>query len=319
MISGNTRSLSWWVTKGSMAMAAIAGVALALTVASARMALAEAGTIVARSEDRAWVAEGLAGLQAGAGRTTLVAAVAAAGLVGFALAWTRAVARLSITQVQGQRQSRLVALGRASSVITHELRNPLAALKGHAQLLLEDLSGPARENAARVVQGAERLEHLTTVLLDFVRDGPLEVRATTARELLDRALTEPSSRRVRVDVSGAPATLQLDVERMALALRNLVENGLDASEADAHPVEVRIAAASNDLLIEVRDHGSGLSSEIERQLFEPFVTTKARGTGLGLYIARRIAELHRGQLTGRTHEGGGAVFCMTLPQARRLA
>ncbi len=121
---------------------------------------------------------------------------------------------------------------------------------------------------------------------------------------------------MKVDVASAPATLQLDVERTALALRNLVENGVEASPGEGKPVEVRIAKTSNDLLIEVRDHGSGLSSEIERQLFEPFVTTKARGTGLGLYIARRIAELHHGQLTGRTHEGGGAIFCMTLPQAR---
>ncbi len=173
MTMGSTRTLSWWVTKGSIAMAAIAVVSLAATVISAQRSLSDAEGLVVRGE-------GLDVLRNGLGRTEMVAAVAAAILVAFALAWTRAVARLSFTQVQGQRQSRLVALGQASSVITHELRNPLAALKGHAQLLLEDLTGPSRENAARVVEGAERLERLTTVLLDFVRDGPLDVRATTA-------------------------------------------------------------------------------------------------------------------------------------------
>jgi two-component system sensor histidine kinase HydH len=258
-------------------------------------------------------------LQHDLARVAFVAMVAAAVLLAFALAWSRAMTSLSIIQGQSQRQQRLVALGRASSVIAHELRNPLAALKGHAQLLLEDLVGPERESAARVVQGAERLERLTTVLLDFVRDGPLDVRATTAGEIIDRAISEPTSRRVRVDVTGAPPSLQLDVERTALALRNLVENGVEASDAASEPVEVRIAAAPEEVVIEVRDHGAGLSSDVERQLFEPFVTTKVRGTGLGLSIARRIAEQHHGSLTGHTHAGGGAVFRMVLPQARHEA
>ena len=213
--------------------------------------------------------------------------------------------------MEGQRQ--LVALGRASSVIAHELRNPLAALKGHAQLLVEDLAEPERSKATRVVDGAERLERLMSMLLDFVRDGPLDVRAVTPAAVVDRALVDLPRDRVRVDLSCAPGTMQVDVERTSLALRNLLQNAVQATPDGGEPVEVRIDRDGREVVIEVRDHGPGLAAGAEAQIFDPFMTTKARGTGLGLSIARRIVEQHGGMLTGETHGDGGALFRMVLP------
>ncbi|HWL84818.1 MAG TPA: HAMP domain-containing sensor histidine kinase [Polyangiaceae bacterium] len=256
------------------------------------------------------------GLQSDLTRISIVAAVAALGLIAFAFALSRTTARLAAVQQQAERERRLVALGRASSVIAHELRNPLAALKGHAQLLVEDLAGPSRAKAARVVDGAERLELLTSVLLDFVRDGPLDVRAITPAELVDRALLGLPKDRVRVDSAThthALKELHVDAERVALALRNLLQNALQATADEGAAVELRIEGGAHEVVIEVRDHGPGLASGIEAQIFDPFVTTKTRGTGLGLSIARRIAEQHRGSLTGETHSQGGAVFRLVLP------
>jgi two-component system sensor histidine kinase HydH len=248
-----------------------------------------------------------------------VAAVAALVLIGFALALSGTTARLEAVQDQAERERSLVALGRASSVIAHELRNPLAALKGHAQLLVEDLAEPSRTKAARVVEGAERLERLTTVLLDFVRDGPLDVRSVTPAELVESALVGLPKDRVRIDLSNAPEALQVDKERASLALRNLVENAVQATPPEAEKVEVRIESGEREVVIEIRDHGPGIAGATEAQLFEPFVTTKTRGTGLGLSIARRIAEQHRGSLTGETHRQGGAVFRLVLPLSARSA
>jgi signal transduction histidine kinase len=250
---------------------------------------------------------------------SVVAGVAALVLIAFAIAWSRSTVRLSAIQQQMEGERRLVALGRASSVIAHELRNPLAALKGHAQLLLEDLAEPSRTKAARVVEGAERLERLTTVLLDFVRDGPLDIRTITPMELAESALVGLPKDRVRVDLSRAPEALHVDAERMSLALRNLVENGVQATAAEAEPVEVRIEGGEHEVVIEVRDHGPGLAGATLAQLFEPFVTTKTRGTGLGLSIARRFAEQHHGNLTGETHREGGAVFRLVFPLTARPA
>jgi two-component system sensor histidine kinase HydH len=246
-------------------------------------------------------------------RISLVAVAAALVLVAFAVALSRTISRLWRAQEQAESEHRLVELGRASAVIAHELRNPLAALKGHAQLLVEDLAEPMRTTAARVVDGAERLEGLTNVLLDFVRDAPLDVHAVTPADLVDHALAPVPRERVRVDLSGAPAELQLDAERASLALRNLVQNAVQATPEGAEPVEVRIVGVPREVVIEVRDHGPGLAPGAEAQIFEPFVTTKTRGTGLGLSIARRIAEQHHGNLTGETHRQGGAVFRLVLP------
>jgi len=246
-------------------------------------------------------------------RIWIVAAVAALVLIAFAFAWRRTTTRLSAVQAQAEADRRLVALGRASSVLAHELRNPLSALKGHAQLLMEDLAEPSRTKAARVVEAAERLERLTGVLLDFVREGPLDLRPLTPAELLERALAELPKERVHIDLVGAPQVLNVDAERMSLALRNLVQNAVQASGEEAGTVEVRVDRQGREIVIEVRDHGAGLAPGVKGQLFEPFVTTKARGTGLGLSIARRIAEQHRGTVTGETHVDGGAVFRLVLP------
>jgi two-component system sensor histidine kinase HydH len=246
-------------------------------------------------------------------RIAVVAALAALVLVAFGLAWSRTTAHLSAVQEQVESERRLVALGRASSVIAHELRNPLAALKGHAQLLVEDLAEPSRSKATRVVDGAERLERLMSMLLDFVRDGPLDVRAVPPSMVVDRALVDLPKDRIRVDLTHAPGALHVDAERTALALRNVVQNAVQATPDGAEPVEVRIDTVGRAVVIEVRDHGPGLAPGAEGQIFDPFMTTKARGTGLGLSIARRIAEQHRGTLAGETHGGGGALFRLVLP------
>jgi two-component system sensor histidine kinase HydH len=252
-------------------------------------------------------------LQAVLLRIGVVAAVAATVLIAFAVAWSRATSRLSTVQQQVESERRLVALGRASSVIAHELRNPLAALKGHAQLLVEDLAEPARSKATRVVDGAERLERLMNMLLDFVRGGPLDVRPVTPAAVVERALVDLPRERIRVDLGGAPGTLHVDADRISLALRNLLQNAVQATPEGAEPVETRIETRGHDVVIEVRDHGPGLAPGAEEQIFDPFVTTKTRGTGLGLPIARRIAEQHRGTLTARSHGEGGALFRLVLP------
>ncbi len=206
--------------------------------------------------------------------------------------------------------------------MAHELRNPLASLKGHAQLLAEDLSeaeapnqAKQKERAERVVGDAERLETLTKNLLEFVRDGAIDVRPIAPRDVIADALADLPEERVEVHLERAPAEMVADRARVARAVHNLVDNALQASPAGSS-VEISLAEAGGDVEIAVRDHGEGLAGK-ETHIFEPFVTTRVRGTGLGLPIARRIAEQHDGTLVGETHPEGGAVFRMHLPRAAR--
>ena len=250
-------------------------------------------------------------------RIAIVAAGAAIVLVGFAYALARNASRLAAIEQRTAREQRLVALGSMSSVMAHELRNPLASLKGHAQLLAEQLEGDdkAKKKADRVVAEAQRIEDLTTSLLDFVRDGPIERTDVTPASLVERALADLPRDRIDVVLDRDDAAAQpmvIDEPRLARAVHNLIDNALKAAE-DASRVEVAIVRAreGREVVITVRDHGPGIADG--SQMFEPFVTTRVRGTGLGLPVARRIAEQHGGTLIGENHPGGGAVFTLRFP------
>jgi two-component system, NtrC family, sensor histidine kinase HydH len=252
-------------------------------------------------------------LRADLTRISVVAALAGSVLLAFAIAWSRSAKRLAKIEQRAAREQRLVALGSMSSVMAHELRNPLASIKGHAQLLAEDLAeGKQRTKAERVVSEAERLELLTTSLLDFVRDGPIELTSTTAAELVAHSLEHLAKERVTVDHARTPKALRIDGVRLARALHNVVDNALQATPNE-EKVELTIAQENAETRISVRDHGAGLPPGSEAQIFEPFMTTRVRGTGLGLAVARRIAEQHGGTLTGENHPSGGAVFRLHLP------
>lgn len=246
----------------------------------------------------------VATLERGLVRIAVVAGIASVVLLAFAIAWSRSARRLAELEAKAAHDERLVALGGMSSVMAHELRNPLASLKGHAQLLAEDLEGRPRAKAERVVSEAVRLEGLTTSLLDFVRDGPISRTPTPPRDLVELALRDLDRDRVDVTIARSEP-LVIDAERMGRALHNLVDNALKAGEGK---VEVRIDEDG----LTVRDHGSGIPAAEAERIFEPFVTTRTRGTGLGLAVARRIAEQHGGSLGGRNHPDGGAVFTLSL-------
>jgi two-component system sensor histidine kinase HydH len=245
-------------------------------------------------------------------RLSIVAVGASGVLIAFAFALSRSAKRLAAIEQRAQREQRLVALGSMSSVMAHELRNPLASLKGHAQLLAEDLEdAKQRKKADRVVADAQRLEDLTTSLLDFVRDGPIERAPIAADELVARSLEDLP--RDRVDVkTETTKPMVVDQGRLARALHNLVDNAHKASP-DEGRVELSITTEQNDIVITVRDHGPGIPPD--SAIFEPFVTTRVRGTGLGLPVARRIAEQHDGTLTAANDPSGGAVFTLRFPHS----
>lgn len=204
----------------------------------------------------------------------------------------------------------LVELGQASAMLAHELRNPLTALKGHAQLLLEGLpsSDRRRQGAARVVAEAERMERLVRDALDLVRPVPVNRERGDVGALCRSAALDPE----RVRVTGPePLAWALDVGRVRQVLANLVANALEADDQAA--VEIRYGLEGGLLLIEVLDDGPGVDPELLPRLFEPFVSGRSGGTGLGLAICHRLVELHGGTLTASNRYDGGACFALRLP------
>ncbi|MGE0548303.1 MAG: nitrogen regulation protein NR(II) [Kofleriaceae bacterium] len=250
-------------------------------------------------------------LRDAAGWTLGIGAIAAASLLGVAILLVRREARRHADERARERERRLAHLGEMSAVLAHEIKNPLASLKGNAQLLAAMLPAgeKAHAKAGRVVDEAMRLEQLTNDLLQFVRTGTIQRSSVDPAALVRDAATSIADG-VAVDTSAAPATWSLDAGRMREVVVNLVDNALAAGA----PVATRVAHADGKLMIEVTDHGPGVPEEDRERVFEPFFTGKTQGTGLGLAVARRVVELHGGTLAVHTAASGGALFRAEIPE-----
>lgn len=256
-------------------------------------------------------------LAAGARRTLAIGAGASLALVLAALAYRSMAIRAERARVENERDLRLASLGEMSAVLAHEIRNPLASMKGHAQLLAEQLQEGTRERAKadRVVHEAVRLERLTADLLSFVRTQKIDRREVDPVTLLRDSCASVDQQVIEVEVGSAPARWSLDPERIGEVLQNLLRNATQSSTGGS-PITARVARAQGGLVFTVHDRGPGIAPGQEDKIFEPFHTTRARGTGLGLAVARRIVELHGGTITAANHKDGGAIFTVVLPPTR---
>jgi len=253
-------------------------------------------------------------LQTQAERLLLVAVVSALGIVALALALSRSMGQREAMQAELERGRRLAALGEMSAVLAHELRNPLASLKGHAQLLEEDLAEDPRRlpKVTRLVGEALRLEKLMTDLLAFVANGELRAAPVDPNDVLRAAARGLDPALLALRFLEPSVTLVADADRLEQAVENVLRNAVQASPPDRR-VEAHLEVDGGELTFVVRDHGAGIKAGEEQRIFEPFVTGKLRGVGLGLPITRRIMELHGGQVTACHPSGGGAEFRLTLP------
>lgn len=249
-------------------------------------------------------------------RMTFFLATGVATLLAIAaiVLWRRAE-REEILGARLAQTERLASLGTMSAVLAHEIKNPLASLKGNAQLLAESLpfEGRSRAQADRVVDAALRLQGLVQNLLDFARGGPIERTETDPAELLFLA-AEDAAPAADLDLDKAPATWSLDAIRIRQVLENLLRNAVQASNEGE--VQARVFVEEDQLVYIVEDDGPGFPKDSLENLFEPFVTTKSRGVGLGLAVARRIIVMHGGTIAAKNKAGGGAEICVRIPQMR---
>ncbi len=215
-------------------------------------------------------------------------------------------------------QASLARVGQMAAVVAHEVRNPLAGIKGAIQILMSrrppgDGELPVmRDIVARI----DALGDLINDLMVFARPRPPRMAVVELHTVINNALTilrrDPSTLGVETAVSGADEPIVADGEMIRAALLNLVLNAAQALGGTGR-VDVVTAREGTEIVIMVRDTGPGIPPDIRDQVFEPFFTTKARGGGLGLPIARRTAELHGGSLTVHCPESGGTIMTMRLP------
>ncbi|MDZ7710140.1 MAG: ATP-binding protein [Roseovarius sp.] len=232
--------------------------------------------------------------------------------------------RLARTQDELERASRLAALGQLAASVTHELGQPIAAMRNH--LAAAEIGGQGEGRLAPRIAGiVDRMEGITRQLKFFARNdreefGPVDLREAVRAAL---ALVEPNIARVgaRVTVTAPdhPVTVRGNQLRIEQVLTNVLRNALDAVEdCDARRIGIEISLCDGMGRVEVRDTGHGLGQASLDWLQEPFVTTResGRGMGLGLAISANIVRAHEGRISAREAEGGGAVFCIDIPQDR---
>lgn len=253
-------------------------------------------------------------------RVTLAVSVAAAFvLFGLAAVFWGIVRHAEKVSAQLEHDRQLKALGQMSAVLGHEIKNPLASLKGHVQLLLEKLPSehPGRKGAEVILRETIRLEELSRHVLEFARSGAVACEAADPRMVARAAIESVGTNDVQLRVEDSPPTWPLDRVRMEEVLVNLLRNAREASP-NGRPIELTLGLrGERALAIEVRDHGAGIEPGEEERVFEPFYTRRTKGTGLGLALARRIVEGHGGTITAHNHPEGGAVFSVQLPLSAR--
>lgn len=230
------------------------------------------------------------------------------------------VGRLQAAERDAARREQLAAVGQLAAGLAHEMRNPLTAIKVLVQAATRraDGAGLCGRDLAIVREEVDRLAGTIQTFLDFARPPRPEARrvdaAAVARDVLGLVAARATQQGVRLDPCppSGPVVVQADPAQLRQLVLNLVLNALDATPAGG---TVAVTARTQPLwaLVEVADTGSGLPGELGDRIFDPFVSTKETGTGLGLTICRRVAEAHGGALTAADRPGGGAVFTVRLP------
>lgn len=220
-----------------------------------------------------------------------------------------AAAQLEAANKTLVRQERLAALGEMSSIVSHELRNPLAAITNTLFLVRRELDSAALGRVDTYLQIAERetakAASIAEDLLSFARSRTPVPAAIELEQVIEEVLQVlPPPAGVEVSVEQAALIVFADRVQMVQVLSNLVGNAYDAMPGGGR-LSITAERTLNDVMISVTDTGQGIDPAIERDLFEPFVTSKPRGTGLGLAIVKRIAEAHGGDVSIRSTPGSG--------------
>lgn len=238
-------------------------------------------------------------------------------------------ARLNEVQGELARLARLNELGEMASTLAHELNQPLSAIANYIQGCIrlvgqlpaqqaELIRGALQEAAKQSLRAGEIIRHLR----EFTRRGETDKTPEDIKKLIEEAgalaLVGSRERGIRPEFSFAAGdVVEADRVQVQQVLMNLMRNAMEAMK-DSPRRDLTITTRKLDggfIQVEVADTGPGISAEIADRLFEPFVTTKAGGMGIGLTISRRIIQSHGGDLRYRRNEAGGATFSFTLPIA----
>jgi signal transduction histidine kinase len=237
--------------------------------------------------------------------------------------------QLQRAEAEARRSERLAALGQMSAGLAHEIRNPLNVIKGSAEMLVEKLKSSeplANELAGYISSEVNRLNALVARFLDFARPSHLDLKPQRMDEIVERALESVQSHsptsnvRVERDYSLDLPKIAADAQLCERIFVNLIQNAYDAMQSGGRRENVlhlsvapELASGRAGVGITVADSGPGVPAELREQIFNPFVTSKQEGVGLGLALVAKFVDDHRGSIRVENNSGPGASFHVFLP------
>ncbi len=220
------------------------------------------------------------------------------------------------------------SLEQLSASIAHEIRNPITAAKSLVQQIEEDPNGPDQVEYARVaVAELERVEKSISHLLRFAREEETQMGEVILEDVLESAIETFRDRAARGGIKlirkyDTEGRLDGDAEQLRRVAINLIGNAIDAlEESRVDQPEVRVSMGENlagsEVWIRVADNGLGIAEDVRGRIFDPFYTSRAEGTGLGLALCRKIVDNHGGSIEVETTSGDGTEFILVFPKTNR--
>ena len=210
----------------------------------------------------------------------------------------------------------LTGLGQAAATIVHDLKNPLITILGFARRLQVGKGDPGT-GLQTIVDSASKMDEIVTDVLNFAKPVHLETKEEDIRGILEQAVAwckaKADAARISLssDLPGEPVIISVDGLRLQRALTNLITNAIEASHEGQ---EVRLTLKKDDekLLIQVKDQGAGMDRETLENIFVPFFSKKAQGTGLGMAITKKVIDAHQGKIFLQSQPNRGTEVLIEL-------
>lgn len=216
------------------------------------------------------------------------------------------------------RQARdLAAIGQTVSIVAHEIRNPLQNIRLGVDMLLDKI-GDDKSNLEHISYGVDSLSGLVEELLEYSKPAKLEYSYCPLRDIVSNTLDSIAGRldgvRVELELEGQDKEIHVDVDKISRVLLNLMINAIEAMPSGGELlIRSEFHETEGDLILSISDNGCGIDEKHLESINEPFFTTKARGTGLGIPICRKIIDAHNGSLSIRSKVDEGTTVEIRLP------
>jgi two-component system sensor histidine kinase HydH len=227
------------------------------------------------------------------------------------------VDREKTQRTQFEKNRSLAEIGRISTIIVHDLKNPLIAILGFAARIKE---GKGKTDAAIqvIIDSAEKMQRIVHGVLDFAGPLQLNLKEADIRDIVNRVIitcgmkAEQRGVNLIIDQPSVPVITSVDSFHLERALVNLITNALEAS-SKGQSVDVTVAVEKNGAVIRIKDRGLGMDRETLGNMFIPFYTKKSGGTGLGMPIAKKVVDEHKGKIQVTSKPGQGTEVTIELP------